>query len=211
MKKGRTIYLGLALTLALTGCSRGEEGPVPTPTPTPTPAAVTDTRPFALPCYPAGGFHPINGANRLNLTLAPLLYRGLFALDERFEPQKDLCGSYSVSGDGLTWTFALIEASFSDGSPLTSVEAAASLELARKSSRYSGRLSDVAKVAAGDGVVVLTLSRPNGALPSLLDIPIVKETEDPQRPLGTGPYVLAEGEEGLELTARREEIGRAHV
>ncbi len=43
-------------------------------------------------------------------------------------------------------------------------------------------------IAAANGMVTVTLSRANGALPALLDIPIVKETG---RPLGTGPYVLA--------------------
>lgn len=207
MKKNQLPVLGLTLALLLTACTApGQAEVAPEPTPTLTPVVVTETRPFALPCYPAGGFHPITGSNRLNLTLAPLLYRGLFALDSSFEPQKDLCESYSVSEDGLTWTFALTAANFSDGTPLTSAEAAASLELARQSSRYGGRLSGVARVTAGEGVVVLTLTRPNGALPALLDIPIVKETEDPQRPLGTGPYALTEGTEGLEFTAQREAV-----
>lgn len=37
----------------------------------------------------------------------------------------------------------------------------------------------------------------------MLDIPIVKEGEDPLRPLGTGPYAFTENEEGLILTARQ--------
>lgn len=198
--------LALAGLLTLSGCDRlaprvtPSPEPVATPTPTAPPAEELE---FALPCYPGGGFHPITGTNRLNLTLAPLLYRGLFALDRNFTPQKDLCEAYEVSEDGLTWSFTLAEAAFSNGAPLTAAEAVASLNAARRSDRYGGRLEDIIKVTArGEDRVEVTLSRPNGALPALLDVPIVRETEDPQRPLGTGPYYLAEGEEGLFLAAR---------
>ena len=34
--------------------------------------------PFTLAAYPAYSFHPVLAANRANLTLAPLLYEGLF-------------------------------------------------------------------------------------------------------------------------------------
>ena len=179
--------LTLAALLSLPSCRRAE----PEETPEPTHALVLteeeEQRGFVLPCYPAGGFHPITGTNRLNLTLAPLMYRGLFALDQTFTPQNDLCESYTVSDDGLVWTFHLKVTTFSDSTPLTAGEAAASLELARHSSRFSGRLSAVSRIAAEGTTVVVTLSKPNGALPALLDIPIVKETGDPLRPLGTGP------------------------
>lgn len=204
-RPGRPAALALALTLLLTACGggAGEEtaAPTATPTPTPTPTQQVGLRTFSLPYSPSGGLHPITGTNRVNLTLAPLLYEGLFAVDRSFEPQKVLCESYSVSEDGLTWTFRLRETTFSDGSPLTGAEAASSLELARKSTLYGDRLKDVARVRAGEGEVTVTLSRPNGALPSLLDIPIVKEPGG-DRPLGTGRYVWAEEEGALWLEAR---------
>lgn len=209
MKKQRKRLLALILawTVALSGCTapagETETSPAPTIRPTATPAPVAEGVGFALPCSPSAGFHPITGANRLNLTLAPLLYRGLFALDRRFQVQNDLCESYTVSEDGLTWTFTLAEAAFSDGHPLTAAEAAASLNLARQSDRYGARLSDVIRVSGREGnTVTVTLSRPNGALPALLDVPIVKETDDPLRPLGTGAYVLEENDDGLYLSAR---------
>lgn len=205
-QKERWAALMLASFMTLSGCG----GPAVRVTATPEPSAtVTPTAPpveeleFALPCYPGGGFHPITGTNRLNLTLAPLLYRGLFAIDRSFVPQKDLCADYGVSEDGLTWTFTLKETTFSNGAALTAAEVVSSLNAARQSDRYGGRLEDVIRVRAqGENKVEVTLSRPNGALPALLDVPIVRESEDPQRPLGTGPYYLDEGEEGLFLAAR---------
>lgn len=202
----KPIAATLALALLLSACGAPKGEPIPAqPT---TPAAVskeekTETG-FALPCYPENGFHPITGTNRLNLTLAPLLYRGLFSVDRNFQAQKELCASYTVSGDGLIWTFWLAPAEFSDGTSLTAQEVAQSLNTARKSQRYTGRLSDIKNVAAEGETVVVTLARPNGALPVLLDIPIIKEGERADRPLGTGPYFLT-GEEGdLALTARPE-------
>ena len=192
----------LSAVLLLTGCG-STEPPAETVQVTPAPTLEPVQRAFALPCSPDGGFHPITGTNRLNLTFAPLVYEGLFALDRQFRPEKKLCSGYTVSMDGLQWRFSLGEARFSDGSPLTAAEAAASLELARTSQHYGPRLADVTKVEAGEGEVILTLSRPNGALPTLLDMPIVKETADPARPLGTGPYVLTgEDVRQLSLNAR---------
>lgn len=203
--RGRN-WLGLALSAALllTACGGGEPAPTPQPTATPEPVEMTQTprTEFALPCYAAGGFHPITGTNRTNLTLAPLLYEGLFELDGGFVPQKALCESYSVSEDGLVWTFRLAEREFSDGAPLTPAEVKASLDLARQSDRYAPRLGDVSWIQAGENEVTVYLSRPNGGLPALLDIPIVKETEDPLRPLGTGEYVVAGEGETLRLTAK---------
>ena len=194
----------LCLALMLTGCGPKEAEPTPavTPEPTPSPTAEPRAEEFVLPYSHAGGFHPITGSNRINLTLAPLLYEGLFEVDNTFTAQLELCSGYSVSEDGLTWTFRLREAAFSDGSPLTGAEAAASLNTARQSQRFQARLKDITRVTAGEGEVTVTLSRPNGDLPSLLDVPIVKETEEAQRPLGTGAYFLEEGGEGLVLRAR---------
>lgn len=207
MKRGgeRALALALMMAVGLSGCGRPHlETPLEevTATPVNTAAGVKEEKPFALACYPAGGFHPINGNNRINLMLSPLLYRGLFSVDGQFRAKEELCESYTVSEDGLVWTFHLVQASFSDGSSLTGADVAASLEQARKSARYGGRLKDVNRVTPGDGSVTLTLSRANGALPLLLDIPIFKESEDPQRPLGTGRYYLAGEGEKLCLAAR---------
>ena len=208
-QREKLLAILLAGTVVLSGCTshRGEveptATPVPTATPTAPPAPVAEGAGFALPYSPTAGFHPITGANRLNLTFAPLLYQGLFSLYQSFGVKNDLCESYTVSEDGLVWTFVLAEATFSDGEPLTAAQVTASLNQARRSERYAARLADVIRVSGREGnEVTVTLSRPNGALPALLDVPIVKETVDPMRPLGTGAYVLTEEEGGIYLLAR---------
>lgn len=88
-------------------------------------------------------------------------------MDGSFTAQPVLCESYTVSPDKLTWTFTLRGGvTFSDGTSLTGEVAAAALELARgEGSRYSGRLSHVTSITAGEGTVTVTLDEPNGSLP----------------------------------------------
>lgn len=159
--------------------------------------------PFTLAFYPEYSLHPTLAANRANLTLAPLLYESLFTVDASFQAQPVLCSSYTVSEDKLVWTFTLRSGiTFSDGAPLDAAAVAAALELARSGrGRYQARLADVASVIApadAPNQVIVSLRRPNGSLPLLLDIPIALGEGD--RPAGTGPYVLTE--DGQSLTAR---------
>ena len=210
MRRYRLTAFFLALLLALSACAGGEGGDAAAPgsgssspgtgsQPVQAPRAV----PFTLAVYPAYSLHPALAVNRANLTLAPLLYEGLFTVDGSFQAQPVLCRSYTASEDKLTWTFILrTGVTFSDGTPLTGQAVADALELAR-SGRYSQRLAQVASITAPEdnpGAVVMTLSRPNGALPLLLDIPIA--LGDGERPAGTGPYVLAGTGDQLSLAAR---------
>ena len=199
--RNRAVPLLLAaVMLMLSACGRAAPDPSPTATPAPTETPAPEVRQeFTLP-RTEETMHPIVGRDKTNLSLSGLIWEGLFALNQAFLPQNVLCEGYASSEDGLVWTFTLKDGvTFSDGSPLTAGEVVDSLNLARSAgSRFAARLADVKSVAAAEGAVVVTLARPNGALPALLDIPIVKGEGD--APLGTGPYVL-EGED-QRLTAR---------
>ena len=200
MRRLLSLLLAAAMLVALSAC--GEEAPTPSSSGNrpeePQPVAT----PFTLAIYGEYSIHPVLAGNRANLTLAPLLYEGLFALDPAFQAAPVLCQSYSASEDGLTWTFTLRGGiTFSDGTPLTGQAVADALELARApDSRYARRLADVTGISAEGDAVTITLSRPNGNLPALLDIPIALGNGD--RPPGTGPYVLSGDREELALDAR---------
>ena len=195
--------LALALTLLLTGCHAPQQQPqTPEIVPGDQTQSIPEDIPFQLAIYDRYSLNPILAANRANLALAPLLYEPLFALNEAFEAEPVLCSAFSVSEDGLSWNLTLRQnITFSDGTPLTGEIVADALNTARQAdSRYASRLSGITAVA-GDGLTVaISLSAPNGALPTLLDIPIPKDNSD--RPLGTGCYVLTGGEGSLSLTAR---------
>ena len=200
-----------ACALLLTACSsEGEIDRSSASSSSPSSSAVASAEgenpsaraPFSLAAYPTYSLHPVLSASAANLSLAPLLYEGLFTLDSQFQAQPLLCQSYWVSEDGLTWTFLLQPGiTFSDGTPLTGEVAAQALQTAQApGSRYAARLADVSAIQGSDYQVTLTLTRPNGVLPQLLDIPISLGTGD--RPLGTGPYILTDVEGDLCLTAR---------
>ena len=112
MKRHQIIPFFLALLLTLPACAGG---PLPdssgsasssgdvSQTEDPPPRAI----PFTLAVYPEFSLHPTLAANRANLTLAPLLYEGLFTVDGSFQAQPVLCKSYTASEDKLVWTFTL--------------------------------------------------------------------------------------------------------
>ena len=95
------------------------------------PAPEEFAAPLTLAAYPTASFHPVLSGNKANLTLAPLLYEGLFAVDSQFQAVPLLCEGYTVSEDRLTWTFTLRSGvTFSDGTPLTGETAAQALQTA---------------------------------------------------------------------------------
>lgn len=198
MKKLPVVLLLLALLL--TGCAgEAEEAPA-APEPSVSTAPAAQRTAFTLPYYPNASLHPITGNNRSNLVLASLVYQGLFELDNTFTPHGVLCAESSVSEDGLTWSFTLGSSLFSDGSPVTAADVAASLELARGSELYANRLADIKSVTAADEkTVLIALSRPNANLSALLDIPVIRDRGDGSMPLGTGPYYFVEDNGPLRL------------
>lgn len=147
-----------------------------------------------------GSFHPYTATDLNNRSLLPLIYQGLFAVDNSYEVTPILCRSYQVSADMREWTFYLENATFSDGQPLTAYDVAASLKTANAKGFYEGRFRHVKSIEASDGSVVFTLSTPMSNLPLLLDIPIVKASQlNADIPLGTGPYMLEDTADGKQL------------
>ena len=198
-----------ALLLLLAACgpaaappdsSPPPESESPAPSETASPSPVPAAEPLALAWDPDGTLEPL-GANAVNQALAPLVFEGLFTLDEAFQPQNVLCSSYSKTENSLSWTFVLRSGvAFSDGTPLTGDIAARCLNAARTSDLYRARLAPIAAVRAGEGSVTVELSAPCGSLPTLLDIPFFLTREEGW-PLGTGPYRFEEAAGELRLAA----------
>lgn len=191
MKRRLIALVQAALLLALSACTLPSVSSPPVESEPPA-AEHTSSAPrpeFALSYNSTHPLDPLATTDSGNLSLAGLVYEGLFALDGQFEPRPVLCDTYSVNASGTVWTFSLrTDAVFSDGTPLTPKHVASSLRTARSSALYAERLSSVLGVSTGENSVTVTLSAPNGALPALLDIPITLPVEEGDAPLGTGPY-----------------------
>ena len=189
------LLLTATLVCSLIGCGNTQPPAQSTPIDSPAvsqPVLQPEAHPFTLAFYPSYSIHPALAENRVNLSLAPLLYEGLFQLDEQFNAVPVLCQTYEQSENGLSWVFTLRSGvMFSDGTPLTGTIAAQALNTARSAdSRYAGRFAGVRTITGDDTTVTITLSTPNHALPTLLDVPIALDNSS--RPLGTGPYQLQE-------------------
>lgn len=200
MRRGTALLLAGALALTLCACGGGNlpEDPEPTESPSQTP---TQARMFSLGYDPNAGLNPITGDSQVNQMLSTLVFQGLYELDGQFQPQPVLAQSAQSDESGLVWTVTVAEdRSFSDDTRLTASHVAASLNQARNSTLFGSRLKQISSVRAVENAVVITLSAPNGALPALLDIPVVLEGED-GLPLGTGRYCFARKGDGLSLEA----------
>ena len=182
-----------------TGNGLGEQGATP-----PTLPSEQEEQKFSLVYDPDKTLNPYLCATPTNRMLFSLMYQGLFTVNRAYEAEPMLCSRYWVSQDGKTYHFYLEKATFSDGSALTAADVAASLEAARKSPVYSGRLYHVQSISlTGDGGVQVELATAYENLPLLLDIPILKASQvDEAFPAGTGPYALQKGVGGRWLRLR---------
>ena len=158
---------------------------------------------LVLTCYPELTLNPLKCNDFTNRTLFPLLYQSLFVVDREYQVEPMLVKSYSRSQDMKTYTFYLENATFSDGTRLTAEDVVATLEAARESAIYSGRMRHISQITIEGGAVVVELKTAYENLPILLDIPILKASQlEEDYPLGTGPYVFENNVTGMRLRRR---------
>ncbi len=206
----QSIIAALMALCLLCGCLP-QEGPY---VPTGDGLAGDSSRPSSAPSqteqqmklayYPEAGFHPYQVAGYTNRTLFPLLYQGLFSVDRNYAVHPILCQRYTRSKDMKTYVFYPEKATFSDGTELTAQDVADSLQAAKLSPVYSGRLHAVQEITVTeDGGVSVKMRIPYEDLPILLDIPILKSADlESDMPLGTGAYAISESLDGLGLMRR---------
>ena len=149
-------------------------------------------------------------------------YSLLVKIDQQDYPKvkPDLAESWTVSPDGLVYTFKLRQGVvFHDGAPLTSADVKASLDRIRKPpegvvSVRKAAFEDIADITAPDPhTVVMTLKAPDPQILDLIALPFnciysaEKLAADPQFPakniLGTGPFVASEHVAGSHFTGKR--------
>ena len=207
LKRALACMLLAALSLSAAGCASWEEMADPLgelsdfysqENEQPEPEPLTS---FTLPYFAGESLDPITATEKVQIAVGALLYEKLFALDEHFVLRPLLAESCTYDAAARTYTLTLRSGvTFSDGTPLTARDVAASLERARSSARYAARLAEVSSVRVQGDTVLIAMSEELSTLAWRLDIPIVKASEvTADTPLGTGPYSLEDGIGGKHL------------
>lgn len=181
----------------LAGCSR-EEAPVSS-------ESLPDTLTIYVGSEPEDGFDPLTGWGYNGSYI--LFQSRLLKFDTDMQLNPDLATGWSVSSDGLEYTFTLREnARFSDGSDLTAGDVAFSYLTARDNGASTIDLSKVAEVSVEDDyTVVFRLSEPYSSFPQVTaKLGIVPErlyNEQTYRsdPIGSGPFKLDQWDAGQQI------------
>jgi len=132
------------------------------------------------------------------------LYEALVTRDEQLQPKAGLAESWTLSPDGLTYTFALRRGvRFHNGKEMTAADVKASIDRYQRMSLRRRYLEQIAETVAVDpGTVTVRLKSPqplflnNFSQPEVL-VAILPEADGNKDPgktslVGTGPYRLAE-------------------
>jgi peptide/nickel transport system substrate-binding protein len=132
------------------------------------------------------------------------------ASGDRKELFPALAESHQISDDGLTYTFKLRDAKFSDGSPITAEDVAFSYTRMRfqKDSAYAGPFTALEKTEAADGnTVVMHLNKTftpfiqnveiwNSGIVSKAAVEKMGDEQFAQTPVSSGPFRLVEWKKG---------------
>ena len=165
---------------------------------------------------------PLFASTGADRAIVALTYRGLTRLDTSGYPTADLATSWSVSEDGLAWTFVLDPtARWEDGTPITAADAQLTVGLAgelRLDGGYWEALTVEVSESTGDLVVRAPRALANlpalfGTLPLLpahlfsgsaaRDIP---QLEAVATPMGSGPFRVVAMDGGAAALEVRDDL-----
>jgi peptide/nickel transport system substrate-binding protein len=203
---GAASLAALSLGGALAGCAKGES---PTDDSATAKDALTPHQviiAMGAGNEPAGGFDPLFGWGASEHAHEPLIQSTLVTTTVDMGFENDLATAYSVSDDGLIWTFEIRDdVCFTNGESLTAADVAFTINsiIASKGAEIDLSMIEEA-VAASDTVVTLTLRTPyNALLYTLAVMGIVPEhaygPDYGDHPIGSGRYMLEQWDKGQQV------------
>lgn len=198
-----TLLYGLLASLFLSGALAQDGAPVRG-------GSVT----VAITADPPGWDPTISTSQEIARVTYGNVYEGLVRFDRSGAIVPALAHDWSVTDDGLRWTFALRSGVlFHDGSLLTSEDVLAKFERARNPDSghvNTGYYAAVVAVSAPDAnTIVFELERPSRSLlynlarPDGIIFPAALAQTQRSAPIGTGPFRFARYIEGSEVRLER--------
>lgn len=164
--------------------------------------------------------NPVLTKNTYTADILGFVYEGLTRLDSNQKPVAELSDKWTVSDDGLIWTFHIRDGvKWHDGEPFTAYDAEFTIQTILNpgiSSVYKPLLSNVATCAAVDSSNLrVALERPNSFMPEMMTLPIIAKHQFAQEdvitaskqftPVGTGPYRLVSYTENKAIEMKQNE------
>ena len=152
-------------------------------------------------------------------TVASNIFSMLFRLDYKMNPVPDLAEEWTISDDGLVYTFKLRDGvKWHDGTPFTSADVKFSMDeaymkLHPRTDNFNSFIESVE--TPDDKTVVFKLKKPYGAFMNALayDVYIIPkhlyENTDIRnnpyniKPVGTGPFIFEEWSRGSHITLKK--------
>lgn len=219
-KRLTAIFLALALAICMSSCAYEKNGDnsenpydseVSEKNETPINGGVLN-----LCIFEVDSLNPLTTQNESNLDTLRLMFDGLFTVNRDFSVTNNLCESYTVSEDGLSYSFKIKDGiTFHDGTPLKAADVDASFKLIEKAnSPYFSRFKNVSSSSASAMTWNVKMSSAVINFPALLDFPVLPEKDAHLEnnimdisyiPCGTGIYKATQYKETKELILKATE------
>lgn len=185
----------LILILTLCACSGQQQGDEPGVTPAP---AATEGGTLSVGVYNFDTYNPIATQSQSMTQVSAFIYDGLMRKNSDYTMSPCLAESYTVSDNGLTYTFSLRQdVTWHDGSGFDANDVDYTIRMIQEldSSPYKDRLANVSAARRADKYTyIITLREANAGFINLMDFPIIKNGTDCTEglkeyiPVGTGAY-----------------------
>ncbi len=208
MKK-RILSLALAMVMTATlfsacksNTDSGGTGNLVTQTTT---AVIKDTTSFKLSYSQSDSLNPYESKTLNNQILEDLVFDSLFTLDENYEPQPDIAGSYAYT-DKTTLAVTIPRGIlFSNGEEITVQSVINSFRAAKDSPRWKNSLKPIESAEQGAGnSITFHLAYPNPNAHCLLTFAIAYDNKDKNGfAIGSGRYKYSSGDGEIQLTVNK--------